>query len=176
MDLVYLEAVLMAVMVMLTVICSYLNIVLHQKKYAHHVTFDAAPTKAEKRLLDHPYIYFLGVLAWVIFTTWLLVTHMEGDPQQFYFGFFISFFSILLGAFIGSILIFLYAMKNPEKIAGQVLFKDKIFMALHVQGLLMPCLILLISLSIIAPTSFIFGSLVAAIVVSLRQLLMLRKK
>jgi hypothetical protein len=166
MMLVHLEVILMITMAIATISCLYLNLVLHQQKYAHHVVFDQ-PTKVQKKLLERPYIYFLGILLFVILYSWFLANYLEDDGQQFAFGLFISLLSIILGQAIGGILIFLYAIKNPEKIAGQTIFKDKKILALHSQAVFMPCLILLISLVIIHPAPFILGSLVAAIIMSL---------
>jgi len=169
MVLVYQEALLMIVMAIATITCLYLSLILHQKKYAHHVVFDQ-PTKSQKRLLEHPYIYFLGTLLFVIFYSWLLASQLQGYVQQFLFGSFIATLSIACGQAIGGILVFLYSIKNPEKISGQTIFKDKKFLTLHLQAALMPCLTLLISLAIIHRTAFILGSLVAAAIMSLRCL------
>lgn len=175
MDLVSLEVILMIVLGVLTAICGYLNILLYQKKYAQHVVFDSAPKKLQKRLLDHSYIYFLGYLAFVIFCSWYFATLIEGDMQQFFFGILISMYAMLLGRIIGGMLICLYAIKNPEKIAGQTIFEDKRFKILHKQHAIMPCLILLGSLCIIQFTPFIFGCLVSVMIDSLVFFLMLLK-
>jgi len=175
MDLVHLEALLMIAIAMTSVILGYFNILLHQKKYAQHILFDAESRKAEQRLLDYPYLYFIGVLGAVILLSSILIALGEGDLQQFLFGLLIAQFSMFSGSLIGGILVFLYAIKNPEKISGQSFFNDKKFLALHAQNLYMPCLVFLIFLSIIDFTPFIFGGLIAAIVLTFGQFLKLLK-
>lgn len=174
MILVYLEVMLMITMAIAASICMYLNLILHQKKYAHYVVFDQ-PTKLEQRLLNHPCIYFLGTLLFVIFFSWILVNYIEDNAQQFFFGAFISLFSIGFGNALGGILIFIYTLRNHEKISGQVIFEDKMFLSLHLQSVLMSCLTLLISLTIIYQTPFMLGSLIAVIIMSLRPLVQLFK-
>ncbi len=175
MILVFPEMIIMIVMALASTICVYINLFLHQKKYGQHVIF-AKPTNSEKRLLEQPFAYFLGVTLFVIGYSWFLANYIEGSSQQFLFGLFISLFSVIFGQALGGIFIFLYTIKKPEKISGQIIFKDKQFLALHLQATLMPCLILLISLSIINHSAYILGSLVAVIFMLMKSVVHLIRK
>lgn len=174
MSLVYLEMIVMIVTAIVAAVSIYFNLVLHQKKYAHHVAFEQ-PTKLQKKILEHPFICFLCVLLFVTLYSWVLASFLKGNAQQFCFGGLISLFSLSFGNALAGILIFRYTIKHPEKISGQTIFKDKQFLALHQLLPLMPCLALLISLFILHQSAFFLGGLLAVTIMSLGSILRLIK-
>lgn len=156
----------------------YINLYLHQKKYAHikHISYDihhdGAVGKFNAFILRSPIVFFILWAIFTIFLNWLLTQVDIWDFQQFFFGAIIATFAMISGSTVSGMIIFKHIVNNPEEISGKEFLKSRKLAVLNQLAAIIPATLILVPIYIVHETVFILGALCGTILQCFLLLLM----